>query len=190
MRLEMFIEDNTEINNVIQYRKKKAILKDARAALLKQVFLIAVICVLIFLFVIGGLEVKGNDMSPAINDKDLVFYYRLAFSYTNDDIIIYKHDGKKHVGRICATEGALIGKTQRGQLTIDQRIQPIQKRVHLYYQTYARNSEVNYPFTVPEKSYFVLGDKRDTAKDSRDYFCISKKDVCGKVFTVIRRGNL
>ena len=52
------------------------------------------------------------------------------------------------------------------------------------------NVVVNYPVTLGENEYFVLGDYRTASKDSRVYGPIKTDDIKGEVILVLRRKNL
>jgi len=74
---------------------------------------------------------------------------------------------------------------------INGNMQPVQKRAGLYYRTYINEGgKLQIPDVVPEDKYLILGDKRDTARDSREYGFIPRKEIKGKVFTIIRRRPL
>ena len=47
-----------------------------------------------------------------------------------------------------------------------------------------QKGDIVYPYTVPENSYFVMGDNRNASTDSRfqTIGSIAKKNVIGKVF--------
>jgi signal peptidase I len=47
-------------------------------------------------------------------------------------------------------------------------------------------SEVEFPLTVPEDSYFVLCDFRTNSLDSRMYGSVSKSDIDGKIISFLR----
>ena len=49
---------------------------------------------------------------------------------------------------------------------------------------------IDYPVTLREGEYFVLGDRRDEAKDSRDFGPVKTDKIKGKVFSVIREKNI
>ena len=44
--------------------------------------------------------------------------------------------------------------------------------------------DVEFPYQVPENSYFVMGDKRETSVDSRSSVigCVSEDQIIGKIF--------
>lgn len=177
------------LGRVITYRQRKAVLRMARWSFLKKVFIIAALVFVLFSLVFGFTTIKGEDMAPAIRDGDIVIYFRLGKSYNPSDLLIYEKDGKKHAGRVIANAGTSLDKTEKGLLLINGRIHPPQKRHGLFYDTYARK-KLKYPITLGTDEYFVLGDRRDDAKDSRDYGPIHKDEIKGKVFSVIRKKNI
>ena len=156
---------------------------------MKKVIIIAALVFVLFSLVFGFTTIKGEDMAPALRDGDIVLYFRLGKSYNPSDLLIYEKDGEKHAGRVIANAGTSLGKTEKGLLLINGRIHPPQKRTGLFYETYARK-KLKYPITLGSDEYFVLGDRRDDAKDSRDYGPIHKDEIKGKVFSVIRKKNI
>jgi signal peptidase I len=49
---------------------------------------------------------------------------------------------------------------------------------------------IEYPYTVPEDSYFVLCDFRTSSDDSRSYGAVPKEDLDGKIITILRRRGI
>ena len=56
----------------------------------------------------------------------------------------------------------------------------------ILYPTYAKDA-LEYPYTVPEGCFFVLGDYRTQSEDSRDFGPVPLEDVQAKVITLLRR---
>ena len=69
-------------------------------------------------------------------------------------------------------------------------INEVQHAGEILYPSYARETGIEYPFNVPEGSYFVMGDYRTQTLDSRDFGAIHRNDVEGKVITILRRRSL
>lgn len=164
-----------------EYKKR---LWNARKKLAIKLAIIAGVCFAAFYFVVGVTIVRGNDMAPELKDGDIVVYMRLDHEYGNQDTVLVEKDGKTRILRIIATSGTEIGKTENGLLTIDGRIHPPVHSEGIYTDTPAK--DYKYPLVVSAGSYWLLGDNREAAKDSRDFGEIKKEDIKGKVFTVIR----
>lgn len=173
----------------MEAERQKAILKMERKGLIRRVIVIAAVLFVLFGIVFGVTTVNGEDMAPALRDGDIVLYFRLGQEYDPGDLLIYEHGDEKHLGRVAAAAGTMVDKSEGGILLINGRIHPPQKKQGLFYETHAR-SKIEYPLKVPPESYFVLGDRRSDAKDSRDFGPVKGDEVKGKVFTVIRKKNI
>ena len=56
------------------------------------------------------------------------------------------------------------------------------EKVEGYAQTPTIEKSNIYPFIVPEDQYFVMGDNRPVSSDSREYGCIKRQQIEGKVW--------
>ena len=169
--------------------KRKLIGQIKRDMVIKSTAFLAVFLIA-FTFIFGVAIASGDDMFPAVKEGDVLIYFRPC-RLTDQDTVIYKVNGAAKVGRIQGTAGETIGKTNGGLLTINGNMQPVQKRAGLYYKTYVKkDGKLRIPCTVSDDEYLILGDKRDTAEDSRDHGLIRRNAIKGKVFTIIRRRPL
>jgi signal peptidase I len=141
----------------------------------------------IFTFVFGIRQVSGETMYPRLRDGDLILFYRLEQDYQIDDVVSFEYDGVPRVGRIVAQGGDVVEVTEEGQLIVNGNVQ---QEDQIFYVTEPQYSEVEYPYTIEEGSYFILCDYRTASLDSRTYGAISKSDLDGKVITLLRRRGL
>lgn len=170
--------------------RKASLIRQIKRDIFIKIAAFAAALMVTFTFVFGVTKARTNDMFPAIHAGDVIVYYRLG-SPVNTDVVVYESGDGETIGRIGASAGSRIDRTKGGLLKIDGNIQPIQKRSGLYYKTYLREEDsLQRPSTVPQDAYLILGDDREHAKDSRRYGYITKGQIKGKVFTVIRRRPL
>jgi len=141
-----------------------------------------------FTFIFGMTLAPSNDMYPAVHKGDLVIYYRPGRLLCTDIVIYETPDGSLQTGRIEAAAGDTAGRTEGGLLTINNRIQPVQKRAGIYEETYAGTK--NLDGEIKDGQYLILGDSREKALDSRTFGLIPEKSIKGKIFTIIRRRPL
>lgn len=177
---------STPVNDTIQSKKKDVIIRTHLRAAFLRIITFVVICVFVFTCIFGVKTIESNDMYPAVRSGDVVLYFRLS-EPKNLDAVIYKTEDGDNVGRIQAVEGTEIGVTNKGEITLNDDIQPIQKKQGVFYETFKRESGIEYPYTVNPNEYFILGDERDSAKDSRVYGTIRRRDIKGKIFMTLRR---
>ena len=162
------------VNATIRQRKKGAVLKLSRLHFFKKLLLIAAVCLVVFTQVFGLTTVHGIDMAPAVKDGDVVVFFRIHNSYANGDVIVFTQKGKKYISRVAATPGDVLQKGTNKQLVINGRLHPKNESEGIFCETMARRA-LDYPVEVKDGDLFVLGDKRDTAEDSRAFGCIKMK---------------
>lgn len=149
----------------------------------------------LFTFVFGVSKMEGNHMYPAVQDGDVLVLYRLG-DYTRWDVVEYQVDGTPYLGRIVGTAGTVVSATDDGRLTLDGRFQPVQPRKGIYEETWISrnpNSKANPAHSsqvLKKDSYYILGDRRSEAVDSRQLGVIQKDQIRGKVFMLWRRRSI
>lgn len=170
---------------VISLRRNRLAVREGYISLLGRVVFIAAAAWLLFSQVFLLMQARGTDMFPAVKDGDLLIGYRLQKDYEQENVVVYKRDGKAYVGRVVAKSGDYVDITEEGSLIVNGTV----KSGEILYPTYEREG-VNYPYVVPESMVFILADYRTQAQDSRDFGAVELKDVQAKVITILRRRSL
>lgn len=124
-------------------------------------------------------------MQPAVQDGDLLFYFRIVSDYAADDIVIIHYQEKQMPERIIAVSGDTVDIGEEGLKVNDSLVQ----EPKIYTETYQFENGITFPITVPEGHVFVLGDNRPQAADSRVFGCVAIEDIDGKVVGIFRRRN-
>ncbi len=179
----------TPVNDTIQAQKKKVIIKShIRAGIIRTIAFISM-CVIVFTYVFGIKTIESNDMYPQIRSGDVILYFRLSGIKRMDAVVFSSSEGD-NVGRVQAAENDTVDVADSGKITINGNIQPIQKRQGLFYDTFAKDDYKTYPVTLARDEYFILGDQRESARDSRVYGPVDKKQIRGKIFMILRRRQI
>ena len=167
--------------------KQKNLRQEWRWFLIRLLILIGILYVL-FGCLFGITTIKNEDMAPRMSAGDLVLYYRPdKKNLVSGDVVIYRKDDVQYAGRVIAKGGDSVEITQEATVKVNDSVVLEQ---NIFYQTPQYESEVSYPVQLQENQYFVLGDRREGATDSRYFGAIDIREIKGKVITVIRRNNL
>lgn len=147
-----------------------------------------VVLAVLFLFnvVINVSLVAGDSMKPAIRGGDVIVLFRLARVFEPGDIIVFRtSEGETRMKRIVAEEGDTVNISAQGELFVNGEAAQEEYAVET---TQITDPAVQYPITVGEDSYFVLGDNRSQSQDSRnqEIGLVKKEDIIGRVVLSIR----
>lgn len=162
-------------------QQKKSIKEDLIFLLLKIAIFI-ILLAMMFLFVFGIYRCSDNMMAPAFKDGDLAIYYRLQNEYHSSDMVVLEKEGEMQIRRIIAKSGDSVEITEEG-LKINGYLQ---QEAGIYTETLPYTEGISFPLIVGRDEYFVLGDNRTNAKDSRIYGTVSKEEIKGTVITLLR----
>ena len=153
--------------------------------ILKLILMVGVLLAMVE-FVVGINRYIGNGMNLAFKDGDLLFYDRMRKKYQTDQVIVFEKNGEDETGRIVAVSGDVVDVTPEG-LVVNGILQ---KSKDTEEETLPYEEGIRYPVELGPDEYFVLGDSRTTAKDSRIFGTVKSKEIKGKVITVIRRRGI
>jgi signal peptidase I len=162
-------------------RQKETVLK-----FIIKLCLVLLVIWAVFTFIFGIRQVSGEDMYPRLRDGDLILYYRLERNYQIGDVVTFRLDDTTYWARIVAQGGDEVEVTEDGRLFVNGN----EQIEEIFYPTEAQEGDVTYPYTVEEDSYFVLCDHRTFGSDSRTYGTVARKDLDGKIITVLRRRGI
>ena len=156
-------------------------------ALLLKILIFAAGIYVVFTFVFGFTTMSGLPMYPRISDSDLVLYYRLEDKIKTGDIVVFNQNNKEYILRVIGTSGQTIDIDNDGNLITDGHV--VDEKI--VYKTYKdKNSQIEFPITVPEGEYFVLGDFRMSSVDSRNFGTVKKDQIKGTVINLLRSRDL
>lgn len=151
-----------------------------------KVAVLAGIVFVVFQFIFGAYRCSDQEMSHAIRDGDLVFFFRLDKNYHAGDVAVLSVDGQLRAGRVAAVAGDTVDITEDG-LVINGVLQ-YDPEVTGETRRYAEGIEL--PVTLEKDQIFVLADSRENATDSRVFGPVLAGDTAGKVIMLLRRRGI
>lgn len=161
--------------------QKKSIIEDVIFLLLK-IAVFVILLLIMFFFIFGIYRCEDNMMAPAFKDGDLAIFYRLQNEYQTSDRIVLEKNGETQIRRIVAVGGDSVEITADG-LKVNGYLQ---QESGIYTETLPYTEGISFPLTLGPDEYFVLGDNRTNAKDSRIYGTVNKEDIKGTVIALLR----
>ena len=167
------------VDDILEEKIEKLQRKREWRRFLVECVVVAAAVYLVFHYCIGLAFVSGNSMEPSLKDGELVVFYRLDSAYQPDDIVIIRRDENiEYIKRIVAEPGDVVEISEEGELLVNGAKETGRTTVG---QTLQQEG-VEYPYTVPEHCYFVLGDNRENSKDSRVFGAVRQDQITGRVF--------
>ena len=140
-------------------------------------------------FVFIPIMIEGNSMSPTLTPGNHVIYESFTSIERFDIILFHDNHGDSYIKRVIGLPGETLTFID-DQLYINS--DPVDETYLLGInddnQVFTPNFTLNSVTgmnTIPEDSYFVLGDNRTRSKDSRMFGFVPKKSIDGKARMII-----
>lgn len=138
----------------------------------------AILIVIVVMKPLSFFHVRGSSMNPTLYEDDLVFCLNTK-NLDYEDIVAFKHNDTIMIKRVIGKGGDSITIDEEGNVYRNDELLEEE-----YVEKKGRgNPDVEYPYLVPENTYFVLGDNRTDSLDSRNIIIGSVKevDIIGKI---------
>lgn len=182
MRKSIKIDYKTLTSKQIEEELKREVYKSKYLKLLKStiysLITVAAVAALIATLVMPVLQINGSSMTPTFNEGEIVLSVKTKDLETGD-IIAFYHGNKILVKRVIAGAGSWVNMDDEGNVFVDgKRI----KEKYVKDKTIG-DYDIEFPYQVPDGSYFVLGDHRTVSIDSRnsEIGCIEQENIVGKI---------
>jgi signal peptidase I len=166
------------IENELKRQKNKEIkVKFAKTSTYYSIVIIAV-TIIIVTRIFNIIQISGNSMKPTLASGDFLILTKI-FGYEKGDIVAFYYNNNILIKRIVATEGDIVYIDDEGNVYVNSK-----KIEEDYVQNLSYgNCDITFPFKVPDKEVFVLGDNRENSIDSRSKSIgsISNDKILGKI---------
>ena len=153
---------------------------------LRDLLISAAASVLIITFLYQPVRVEGTSMLPRLEDRDRLFINKFAYHFESikrGDVVVFLHPSpldphQSYIKRVIALPGDQI-RIDSGRVFVNGS--PIREP---YVPREYRDNRSMAEMTVPSDCYFVLGDHRNVASDSRDFGPVERSLIYGKAVFV------
>lgn len=132
----------------------------------------------LFTLVMPVVKYYGTSMSPTLEDGQILIVSKLS-EIESGDIIAFYYNNKVLVRRVAAVGNEQIAVDVFGTVKVNGN--EIEEP-YIQNKTYGQ-CDIDFPFTVPSNTFFVLGDNREVAMDSRleEIGTVAEDRVIGKI---------
>jgi signal peptidase I len=161
-------------------RKRSSPRRSTIAHWLRDVLVSMAVSIFIIIYLYQPVRVEGVSMQPGLQDQERLFINKFAYRLgpiARGDVIVFlypRDQSKSYIKRVIALPGDRV-RIDHGRVYVNGEFVP-----EPYVPSHYRDTHSMSPMVVPPEYYFVLGDHRDVASDSRDFGPVPRNLIYGK----------
>lgn len=167
-----------EITSELNREKNKSKLNNIIRSTIYTLIVIAAASAIIATLIMPVVQISGSSMKPNYNSGDITVLYK-SKNINYGDVVAFYYGNKILVKRVVGMSGDWINIDEKGKVYINGEY---------INESYIDNldkgdCEIEFPYKVPNLSYFVLSDDRTDSIDSRnsDIGSVSYENLIGKL---------
>ncbi len=165
------LEELKRERNKLRFKK---ILKSTFYALV----IVAAVAALVATLILPVLQISGTSMEPTLNNGEIVVLIKTS-ELKRGDLCGFAYSNKILIKRVIGLPGDTIFIDEDGTIYINGYALD---EPYITEKAFGE-CDIEFPYTVPEEEYFLMGDQRATSIDSRSTVigCIPKDQIIGKL---------
>lgn len=179
LKKENSLPSSEEIQRELKRERKQLRFRRIIKNTIHTLIVVAAVAVLITSLILPVLQISGTSMEPTLNNGDIVVLLKTS-SLERGDLCGFAYSNKILIKRVIALPGDVLVIDEDGNVYLNGE---------LLDEPYITDKglgecDIEFPFTVPENTYFLMGDHRSTSVDSRSTVigCIAHEQIVGKLF--------
>ena len=179
-KIQHSLPTEQEIESEIERVREKARYRNALASTIRIIVTAAAISVLIATFLLSALQVQGSSMSPTLtleNGQIVLVFQKNELQ--QGELTAFYYGEKLLIKRCIAGPGQWVNIDEEGNVYVNDEL------LDEPYVTEKSpgESDIEFPYQVPENRWFMMGDNRSVSLDSRsnEIGCIAQEQILGKV---------
>jgi signal peptidase I len=139
---------------------------------------VAAIAVLVATIWMPVLQIYGTSMTPTLSEGEIVLA-RKGSKFETGDLVAFYMGNKLLVKRCIAGPGDWVDIDEDGNVYVNGELLD---EPYVSDKTQG-DSDLEFPYQVPESRYFMLGDHRSTSMDSRNNSigCVAEEQIVGRL---------
>ena len=145
---------------------------------ISTLIVVAAIAVLVATLWMPVLQIYGNSMTPTLEEGQIVISLKDS-EFRQGDLVAFYLGNKLLVKRVIAGPMDWVEITDDGKVFLNGEYldEPYVSEQSL------GQSDLEYPYQIPDERYFLLGDHRETSVDSRSSVvgCVAEEQIVGKI---------
>lgn len=163
-----------ELNRVKYKSRYRTVLKSTIYTLIT----VAAVAVLVATLWLPVLQIYGSSMTPTLQDGQIVFSVKTD-QFEPGDVVAFYYNNKILIKRVIAGPADWVNMDPDGTVYVNS-----EKLEEPYVNELAYGeTNIEFPYQVPDGRIFVMGDHRATSVDSRNTAvgCVAQEQLVGKV---------
>lgn len=172
------LPSSLEVEQELKRERYKARYKSTLRSTIFALITASAVAVLVATLFLPVLQIYGSSMHPTLKEGQIVVSVK-ADDLKAGDIVAFYYGNKVLIKRYIAGPGTWVDIREDGTVFLNS--EPLD-------EPYLENkhfgiSDLEYPYQVPENTYFLMGDQRESSVDSRhsSVGCISQEEIVGKI---------
>lgn len=156
---------------------------------IKELVLVVLVALLFTSFIVSHNKIPTPSMVSTINVGDHILTTMVPYYYRDPkvgEIVVFKQGEESWVKRVIGLPGDIIdirdGKVFVNDIEIDESAY---LAVGATSAPYYGSNHVEFPYTVEEDHYFLMGDNREESQDCRYIGAIARENIYGKAWITI-----
>ncbi|MBE6882870.1 MAG: signal peptidase I [Ruminococcaceae bacterium] len=172
------LPNSAEVEKELKREKYKLRYKKTLKSTVFALITASAAAVLIATLWLPVLQIFGSSMTPTLQEGEVVLSVKTD-NLEPGDIVAFYYGNKVLIKRYIAGPGSWVNILEDGTVFVDDAL-----LVEPYVSERSLGiCDLEFPYQVPEDTYFLVGDHRSTSVDSRhsSVGCISEDQIVGKI---------